>query len=253
MKAASALNKLEQQEEHLRKCVKKVHESLSLVWPKSKDEPSFPDDVCAPILTNEYYLCSMPTTCCDGHFNANILFLAESPAFSPLPSLGQPYTVTCIDDAVLHIKMHLLLAQHHVGHINLVHCPTYGELPFIQLNKAQTISKGEEHSIDTGTPQFWKTMLVLSGYFDCYANREEKDDPLWNVSLFLDSFKFLIGNRNEKSMEARARRIIQRIQVLEDVRRCGVILANVCPVPIYSGIGNTVMHINQSTGLPYKD
>ena len=96
-------------------------------------------------------------------------------------------------------------------------------------------------------------MLVLSGYFDCYANREEKDDPLLNVWLFRDSFEFLIGNRNEKSMEARAQQIIQRIQVLEDVTRRGVILANVCPVPIYSGIGNTVMQINQSTGLPYKD
>ena len=222
MKAASALDEQEQQEEHLRKCAKKVHESLSLVCPKSKDELSFPDDVCTPILANEYYLHSMLTTCCDGHFNANILFLAESPAFTPLPSLGQLYTVTCIDAAVLCIKMHVLLVHHHVGHINLVHCPTYGELPFIQLDSTQMIYKGEECSIDTGTPQFWKTMLMLSGYFDCYANREEKDDPLWNVSLFHDSFEFLIGNRNEKSMEARAWQIIQRIQVLEDVRRCGV-------------------------------
>ena len=71
--------------------------------------------------------------------------------------------------------------------------------------------------------------------------------------LFLDSFEFLIGNRNEKSMEARAWQIIQSIQVLEDVRRCGVKLADVCPVPIYSGIGNTVTRINQSMGLPYKD
>ena len=45
----------------------------------------------------------------------------------------------------------------------------------------------------------------------------------------------------------------QRIKVLEDVKRHGVILANVCHVPIYSGIGNTVMQINQTTGLPYKD
>ena len=177
MKATSALDKREQQEEHLRKCVKKVHESLSLVWPKSKDEPSFPDDVHTPILANEYYLHSMPTTPCDGHFNANILFFAESPAFTPLPSLGQPYNVTCINNAVLCNTMYTLLTQHHVGHINLVHCPTYGELPFIQINSAQMISKGKECSINTGTSQFWKTMLVLSGYFDCYANREEKDDP----------------------------------------------------------------------------
>ena len=212
----------------MRICAKKVHESLSSVWPKSKDEPSFPDDVCAPILANEYYLHSMLTTHCDGHFNANILFLAESPAFTPLPSLGQLYTITCINDAVLRNTMHTLLMQHHVGHINLVHCPTYGVLPFIQLDSAKTISEGKECSIDTGTPQFWKTMLVLSGYFDCYANREEKDDPLHNVLLFRDSFEFLIGKRNEKSMEARAGQIIQRIQVLENVKRCGVILANFC-------------------------
>ena len=123
------------------------------------------------------------------------LFMEESPAFTPLPTLGQPYTITCINDAVLHNTMHSLLMQHHVGHIHLVHCPTYGELPFIQLDSAKMISKGEEHSIDTNTPQFWKTMLVLSGYFDCYANREEKDDPLWNVSLFHDSFESLIGKR----------------------------------------------------------
>ena len=30
-------------------------------------------------------------------------------------------------------------------------------------------------------------------------------------------------------------------------------MCNICPVPIYSGIGNTVMRINQSMGLPYKD
>ena len=41
--------------------------------------------------------------------------------------------------------------------------------------------------------------------------------------------------------------------MLENVKRLGVILANVCPVPIYSGKENTVMQINQSTGLPYKD
>ena len=74
------------------------------------------------------------------------------------------------------------------------------------------ISKGKECSIDTGIPQLFKTMLVLSGYFDCYANREEKDDPIWNVSLYCDSFEFLIGKRNEKSMEARASWIVQRIQ-----------------------------------------
>ena len=129
-----------------------MHEYLSSVWPKSKDEPRFPDDVHAPILANEYYLHSMLTTCCDGHFNANILFLAESPAFTPLSSLGQPYTVTCINNAVLRNTTQTLPAQHHVGHINLVHCPTYGELPFIQLDSAQMISKGKEHSIDTGTP-----------------------------------------------------------------------------------------------------
>ena len=86
-----------------------------------------------------------------------------------------------------------------------------------------------------------------------YAYREEKDDPLHNVSLFCDSFEFLIGKRNEKSTEARAGQIIHRIQVLENVKRHGVILANDCLVPIYSGIGNTVMWINQSMGLPYKD
>ena len=47
-----------------------VHESLSLVWPKSKEEPGYPDDICTPILANEHYLCSMPTTHCDGYFNA---------------------------------------------------------------------------------------------------------------------------------------------------------------------------------------
>ena len=41
--------------------------------------------------------------------------------------------------------------------------------------------------------------------------------------------------------------------MLENVKRCGVILADVCSVPIYSGIGNTVTQINQSMGLPYKD
>ena len=113
------------------------------------------------------------------------------PSYCPLPTLGQPYTITCINDAMLHNAMHTLLKKHHVGHINLVHCPTYGELPFIQeLDLAKIISKGKECSVDTGTAQFWKTMLILSGYFDCYANREEKDDPLRNVSLFHDSFEF---------------------------------------------------------------
>ena len=53
-------------------------------------------------------------------------------------------------------------------------------------------------------------------------------------------------------MEARAGQIIQRIQVLENVKRHGVILANVCPVQIYSGIGNTVTQINESRGIKFK-
>ena len=41
--------------------------------------------------------------------------------------------------------------------------------------------------------------------------------------------------------------------MLENVKRCRVIFANICLVPIYSGIGNMVMQINQSAGLSYKD
>ena len=115
-------------------------------------------------MNTTFILC--PTLIVMGTSMQKILFLAESPAFTPLPSLGKLYTVTCISDAVLCNTMHTLLMQHYVGHINLIHCPTYGELPFIQLDSAQMISKGKECSINTGTPQFWKTMLVLSGYFD---------------------------------------------------------------------------------------
>ena len=63
---------------------------------------------------------------------------------------------------------------------------------------------------------------------------------LRNVLLFHESFEFLIDKRNENSIEAWAKWICQRSKVLAILKRRRVILANVCPIPTYSGIENTV-------------
>jgi hypothetical protein len=65
------------------------------------------------------------------------------------------------------------------------------------------------------------------------------------------SFAHVIGS--EKTDKARLGRLQNKVRILSQIREKGIVLIDVCPVPIYSGIGNTVKRINPTTGKTYTD
>jgi len=251
VEAAHAVEETEDQATLLRQSAVSVYSMLAEVWPQSAGEPSFPNDVDAAILANEYYLKSLPVNAYSASFNVNVLFMAESAAATPPVALGKSYAVGGITDNYARDELSRLLAEHHLGHVNLVHCPTYGALPFIDFEGEGPLTKGEQKSIDGGTPQFWKVLLTISGYYDKFADGEAVDDPLRNKDLYKDSAEIVTGTAAGKSTDARAQCIKNRIKVMEAMQRRGHVLADVCPVPMYTGIGNTVKLYNKSTGKPY--
>ena len=250
--AARIVEEAEDEAENLRKKARSVHSLLEAVWPEDDKAPSFPADVNASILANEYYIQSLPQCNYSDQFKVNVLFLAESAALTPAAALGKPFTMEGIPDDVLRDEMSGLLQQHHIGHVNLVHCPTYGELPFLDLDPTKLL-EDEDKSIDCGTPQFWKVLLVMSGYYDKFASGAAEDDPLRNEALYKDSAEFVIATGATRDPVARAQRVKNRIKVLEEMKNRGHVLADVCPVPLYAGIGNNVKRWSEKNKRWYLD
>ena len=250
--AARLVQELEDRGEVLRKRAVSVHSLLEAVWPDEETAPSFPADVSASILANEYYLKSLPLFNYSDEFKTNVLFLAESAAVTPALALGKPFTVESITDDVLREELGGLLQKHHLGHVNLVHCPTYGELPFIDL-EGEDLSEGEQKSIDGGTPQFWRVLLAISGYYDQFASGKAENDPLRNQTLYKESADFVIGTAAGRNPNTRAQRIKNRIRVMDEMQARGNVLADVCPVPLYAGVGSSFKCYSKKNKRWYTD
>jgi hypothetical protein len=136
------------------------------------------------------------------------------------------------------------------GHINLVHCLSYGESWLLNQDDVSKLSKAEQQSVSRGTDQFWRVMAIFAGDCDVRILPSGEYDPLAEENYDM-TFAHVVGS--EKTDKARIDRLRNKVRIMSQIREKGIVLADVCPVPIYSGIGNTVKRINQTTGMTYTD
>lgn len=150
--------------------------------------------------------------------------------------------------------MMLMPPEDFHGHINLVHCISYGEGWLLDQSKFSKLSRGEQQSVSCGTNQFWRVLSVLAG--DCAEHTTGNDglivyDTLDNEN-FKHAFVHVIGSdKCDKSKMCCLVAGKVRIQMILWQKK--IVLADVCPVPIYSGIGNPAKRMNKVTGKFYTD
>jgi hypothetical protein len=220
-----------------------TYKLLKEVWPEPNDKkPTLPSyDSC--LLANEYYMDLTPTPVhtSEAKYGATILFLAESHCETPPPILGKKL---CLDQFHEPLKTRiaaLLPTEEFHGHINLVHCLTYGKSWLLNQDDVSTLSMPQQKSVSRGMDQFWRVMAVMAG--DCnvtppdgrsggmYKNDDNTRgyDPLTEEN-YKAAFSHVVGG--DSGDEARLSQ--------SKLRAKGIVLADVCPVPIYSGVGNSV-------------
>jgi hypothetical protein len=223
-----------------------AYDVLTQVWPKTTGKtPALPSNESCRIA-NEYYVRSAPT------FRTEILFLGESHCETPSSILGKKMEIDHLEEEQIKEIKRLIPKDDFEGHINLVHCITYGESWLLDKSEFSQLSFAEQQSVARGTTQFWKVLAVLAG--DCTEHKNTDGsvvyDPL-DEENFRTTFLHIVGS--EKGNTSRLSRVAEKLRILRTLREKGIVLADVCPVPIYSGIGNTVKRENLVTGVMYTD
>lgn len=203
--------------------IKKAHAAITKVWPKGNAAHMPCLDACQ--LTHKYYKESAPS-------QVKLLVLSESPNYTNPLALGVKAVVD--DDS-------------HHGHVNLVHCTSYGE------NWMLPEEFQNDRSINAGTRQFWRLFSVLAGDQDIL---EEGNDPLEQNGT-IESFNAIFSHIQPPKSQVKAKQVAARLprlqakkKVMEAMRQRGILLADVCPSAIYKG-GNKVWRKNKKTGHRY--
>jgi hypothetical protein len=258
--AAECCDNYEQKKKLLVSKAEETFGRLKEVWPKQNDtKPSLPGSSLYSLLANEYYLDSthkMTMQSSETQHGIRILFLAESHGETPLPVLGKKICLGQFHEPMQTDLLEMLPPDECHGHINLVHCLSYGESWLLNPDNFSKLSKGEQKSVSIRTNQFWRVLAVMAGDCDISSlptengNNNYVYDPLLNENYDC-SFKHVIGS--ESSDSARLSCLKHKIRILSKLRERGITLADVCPVPIYSGVGNSIKRTNKKTGKEYTD
>lgn len=117
------------------------------------------------------YLKSWPPPC-----NINtcpqvkLMILAEFHAATPFEILDAKISIKACDFP------QQLLREHHFGHINVVHCPTYGDV--------WALDDVNDNGVKTGAVSFWWVFGALSGLLDQkdLIGLDVKDDLIVSIS-----------------------------------------------------------------------
>jgi hypothetical protein len=152
-----------------------------------------------------------------------------------------------------------LLNCFNIGHLNLVHCLSYGEGWLLPEKEIGYLNSTSKRGIATGTKQFWRALAALSGEFDFNNDSTTKKakltekDPLGNEDETLASFNSKFAHfeaQQKRDILSGERRLAAKANIIQALRKRGILLVDVSPVPIYAG-GGTETIINKTTGKPY--
>ena len=154
---------------------------------------------------------------------------------------------------------HLVPEAMRKGHVNLVHCLSYGE-PWLLSGKDDISPDAErDNGAKSGTPDFWKLLTVLAGLQGtCLSDKvieakerknnrrrihpgTELDDNNWDEAFAL------VDKANTKDPEERVR---NKVKILKRLQQRKVELLDISPVHIYLASG-TAYVVNKTTGNVY--
>jgi len=256
----------EEEEVSLQQRAVNAHAAISQIWPTDNDKIAPLEDVECSVLANAYTESWAPTApaASSSSNNANhnqptetsgvrLLVLAESHA-----TTHRRLTGTRLADPTLAQRVG------HRGHLNVVHCLSYGEPWMLEEQEKETAaeaplgssSSNEKDKMDAtvqngckrGTPQFWRVLAALAGIVD--TDNENNKDPLEGAEQSVSRLRQIFAALEGADAAHRESRVSAKLAVRQALMQRGILLADVSPVPIYAGGGVVVRH-NLQTGRPY--
>ena len=207
-----------------------LYDAIKKLWPSNLMDQLEPEE--AMHIAHKYHMASLPKT-----GRLKVLVLGESHSRTPTNLIGRKIPDEFKD--LIPDKMRDL------GHLNLVHCLSYGELNLL-LNKEEIANVSK-----ASTTTWWKVMATLAGW--CDPKPEDGTDPLLGcpVKAWTEPFNGKVCNCGSLGSEKRKQLIRNKVQILEDLERFGIALMDISPIAIFLASG-TEVKINQKTGNAYK-
>ena len=218
----------------------------------------------------------------------NLLVLSESPAFTAeeLMALRMDDQLRneLFRDPTDHNNERSANREIPSGHLNLVHCLSYGEPWTIDENQREALLRQPRgktllRKVSCGTPTFWRILSTLAGDMDVASqdvqpptipcqtkatvpvssmNRDQTPNPppgpgdklaTDDPQAFLSSFSHVVGG-GFKDENHRRRRLEEKRNVLRRIQDRGIVFADLCPLPIYTGGGKREV-TNKTNGNVY--
>jgi hypothetical protein len=202
--------------------ISQCYESLKAVWPPPLLHLLSSESSAA--IAHQYYKDSIDRVL--QHGDVRLLIIAESHARTNDSIVGAE-----IKDNLPGLEDY----HHHCGHLNLIHALSYGETQLLKGDQKH------ERAAQTGTLQFWRFFLALSGQLDIKENGE---DPLENTTVKLACQAI--------SAKDPVIRIKNKLKVEQLLRERGIVLVDLSPIAFYLSSG-TIKRMNQTTGNFYTD
>ena len=159
--------------------------------------------------------------------------------------------------------------EHTTGHLNLVHCLSYGESWLLEKHDDSNKDDNETTFKSKGTPPFWRLLATLAGQVDIEDGKEDPLDPYieaWNNGKGVSRTKADVATRMEQDhlrdtyqqlffniiggKVKRKERVKHKVCILKTLQQRGIVFADVCPLPIYVA-GGTKEAVNKKTGETY--
>lgn len=208
-----------------------VYDDICSVWPTRPGCPVM-EPPAPSILAHKYYMSSMSNSVPPNRLN--LLLISESHSTTPSDFIG------------LHLSDEHQQLGPDFGHLNLVHCMSYGET-WLLKDQLPSLSSS---SADKGTLTFWKLLQSLVPHDDQQSSVCPFCTMVDSEILAADVFDSLY--KTDNSDQQQYKRVNLKRSILDELNRHGIGLIDVCPVSLNCGGGKNTMNVaNKTTGKLY--
>ena len=224
----AAHNKRIEQEAVFRRRILVTHKIMVKVWPTNSAKiPPLEPITCSFMAHNYYKLWEPPP-----EVGVRLLIMAES---------HNTTDSTILERKIDPSRNPLLQELPHIGHLNVVHCLSYGESWLLDVDDEE-LEKTVRLGAKAVTRQFWKLLAALAGDLDF---KENETDP-----LLTQDYKSVFSHLEGCEEAHRKQRLSSKLSIIERLKKRGILLVDCSATPLYKG-GNNVKRINQRTGKEY--
>jgi hypothetical protein len=207
-----------------------LYEAIKKLWPSDLEGMLETEE--AMNIAHQYHMASIPE-----NERLKVLVLGESHSRTPNEIIGRQ-----IPD-----KFNELIPEkmRNLGHLNLVHCLSYGELHLL-VDKEESANYAK-----ASTATWWKVLATLAGR--C-APDHNGTDPLLGCQkkAWTETFKDLVCGCGSPGSAQREQLIKNKVQILEDLKRFRIGLMDISPIAIFLASG-TETKVNKKTGNRYQN